>query len=190
MKRRIIVCGVLAVVIGGSSSTAAQKGPKCVNPTLVFTVTDSTPGLRADGSGTATYVDGLDGIYAQMEHCGGSGDVVLRLDTTRRQTYETLSDGGHIVGRLDITGVEYVAARCALNESANQAVTLWHETGFLKVNGNNGSDMARVCRNDDGSWTVTSTSTASAARFEFFHGHYRYTGTNEFVPFQVTVRYK
>ena len=190
MKRRIIVCSVLAVVIGASSSNAAPKGPKCVNPTLVFAVSDSTPGLRADGSGTATYVDGLDGVYAQMEHCGGTGDVVLSLDTTRRQMQETLSDGGHVVHRLDITGVEYVTARCTLNESANEAVTVWHENGFLKANGNNQSDMARVCRNDDGSWTVTPTSTASAARFEFFHGKYTYTGANEYVPFQVTVRYK
>ena len=95
MTRRIIVCGVLAVVIGSGSPTAAQKGPKCVEPALVFTVTDSTPGLRADGSGTATYVDSVSGVYAQMEHCGGTGDVVLSLDTTRRQMQETLSDGGH-----------------------------------------------------------------------------------------------
>jgi hypothetical protein len=190
MRRRIIVCGVLAVVLGGSSFTAAQKGPKCVNPTLVFGVIDSTPGLRADGSGTAEYVDGQDGVYAQMNRCGGTGDVVLNLDTTRRQAYETLSDGEHLVSRVDITGVEYVAASCTLNEWANQAVTLWHETGFLKANGNNQSDMARVCRNDDGSWTVTSTSTASAARFEPFRGRLTYTGENELVPFQLTVRIK
>jgi len=190
MKRRIIVCGMLAVVIGGGSSTAAQKPPKCVNPTLVFALSDSTPGLRADGSGTAEYSDGQEGVYAQMNHCGGTGDVVLNLDTTRRQTYETLLDGGHVVHRLDITGVEFVTARCALNEKANQAVTLWHETGFVKANGNNQSDMASVCRNDDGSWRVTSTSPASAARFEPFRGKLTYTGANEYVPFEVTVRYK
>jgi len=190
MTRRIIVCGVLAVVIGSGSPTAAQKGPKCVEPALVFTVTDSTPGLRADAAGTAQYVDGQDGVYAKMEHCGGSGDVVLSLDTAQRQLYETLMDGQHLVGRVDITGVEYVTATCDLGQYANQSVTIWHETGFLKANSNNGSDMARVCKNADGSWTVSSTSTALAARFEFSRGHYKYTGVTEPVPFQVTVRYK
>jgi hypothetical protein len=190
MRLATMLCGVLALVLGGSSVAWAGKPVKCVFPSLTFTVVNTAPGLESDGNPSALYSDGVDGTYAKMEHCGGSGDVVLSLDTTLHTMAVTLSDGPSLVGRVDVTGVEFVTAQCDLGETAVQAVTIWASDGFLKANGNNGSDMATVCKNADGSWSVRSSATASAARFRFFRGQYRYTGINEFVPFEIAVRYK
>jgi hypothetical protein len=190
MKRGIIVCGVLAVVIGGSSVARAEKPPKCVFPSLTFTVVNTPPGLESDGAVSAVYTDGVDGVGAEMNTCGGTGDVVLSLDTTRRTMKVSLSDGMQIARRVDVTGVQFVTASCSMGQFSAADVTIWETEGFLKVNGNNGSDRALVCRNADGSWRVLSTASASAARFAFYRGRYTYTGVNEYVPFDFTVAFK
>jgi hypothetical protein len=174
-----IACGVVAVVLGAGSQAVAGKPPKCVNPGVVFDVADAA-GLASDGDGA--YTDGASGVYAKMNSCAGTGDVVLSLDVAQRTMSVTLSDAAaQVADRVDVTGVGLVG----VGVCEFQNVTIWFSGGFLKANGNNGSSQAQVCGNSDGSWTVTSQ--GQSARFKLKGGRYVYTNL-EAVAFELTVR--
>ena len=179
--KKLVIAGVVSLVtVFGSSNALAQKPSKCVNPALSVVVADVADGLSSDGA--VTYTDGVDGVYAKMNHCGGTDDIVLNLgDLSLRQMSLLLSNGTqtHVATRVDVTGVGQVTSGCDTTRTA----TIWFNANTSEPSGFLRFSAVNVCL-ESGAWTVQPMS--AAARFDYSKGKYRYY-QNETVPFEITV---